>query len=184
MTKVWNHNITLLNVTLDLLHVLALMFYKPISWQLSLHESRWIKERTIKANMWFHLFPNISHWSFPPIVHGLLLLMTNSKTCEVPKHGLIANPLHQIQGFDDPGVSITYKMQLHPNSRCLPLAQITDLWFVAWSCCLWHSKLWRLLPLAVPRFDVCWSKVWRVYINDRLSTPRDELVAYSTWYHW
>lgn len=64
-----------------------------------------------------------------PIFHGLLLLMTNSKTCEVPKHGLIANPLRQIQGFDDAGVSITYKMQLHPNSRCLPLAQITDLWW-------------------------------------------------------
>ena len=137
---------------------------KPISWELSLHESGWIKERTIKANMWFHLFPNRSSWSFPPIAHGLLLLMTNSKTCEVPKHGLIANPLRQIQGFDDPGVSITYKMQLHPNSRCLPLAQITDLWFVVGSCFLWHSKLWRLhsCHLLYPRFHVCWSKLWRV----------------------
>ena len=84
------------NAMLDLLHVLALILHTRFSGVKS-SPWKWMEQSRDNQTKHVHRFPKRWNWSFPPIFHGLLLLMTNSKAWEWSSQAemALANPLRQ-----------------------------------------------------------------------------------------
>ncbi len=147
------------NVMLDLLHVLALILHTHFSGVKS-SPWKWMEQSRDNQTKHVHRFPNRANWSFPPIFHGLLLLMTNSKAWEwrsqipcVKSMCLMiqVSRLHTRCSFIPTVVACHW-----PRSR-IPVV----------SCCLWHTKhddsIAATCCTCIPDdFDVCWSKLWRI----------------------